>query len=248
MDTVFFRALLDYVQRQLFFRIVFYGASTTSQEFVFPNYGEIIRYVLKEEAIKVSGDWKYSYWSLQTSNRGLNGASSYDLKRYCSELVLAEKPHLVFLSMGKNDADLGIGIHETEENTRFVMQRILESGAHLVFATTVPSNNEKRNQKISSFIDLDRTVSSEFARNEKFLFIDFYSLIPREELDFFYTLIGEKNEVAQMKEGEIDFVHYSQYGNAYVAGVYLREVFGIRFDHKKFLQGLMDKSKKYMDY
>ena len=44
------------------FLIVFYGASTTSQENVFPSWPEIIRYFLKNESEET--DYKKSFWNI----------------------------------------------------------------------------------------------------------------------------------------------------------------------------------------
>ncbi len=229
------------------FLIAYYGASTTSVEFVFPNWGEIIRYVLKDYLYDADDDEKV-YHYLHAMNMGIDGASSINLLERFDDLVLDKKPHLIFLSVGKNDAYLGIDKKITEENTRKIIQKALDKNIRVVFATTVPALRSDLNEKISEYVEVDRSVAEEFTKEDNFIFIDYYKLFSKKLIEKSYTLISEENEVLGIKEGEIDPIHYNKFGNAIVAKILLKQVFNIDFDENKFLRDLTDQTKKYLGY
>lgn len=92
------------IKSENIYKIVFYGPSTTDVAYSFPNWTEIMRYVLREYFNGIIDNYKISDWHIQTSNRGLKGASSKDLLVNLESFVIEEKPDLVFLSVTKNDA------------------------------------------------------------------------------------------------------------------------------------------------
>ena len=231
------------VQKDELFSIIFYGASTTSVEYSFPNWGEIIRYWLKEYIGEKIG--KY-YWNLQTANRGLNGASSQELLDKFGIMVENLNAKLIVLQIGKNDFYYKIDKSITEENTRKIIQKSLEKNMLVIFTTSVPAATKEFNEKIKEYAEVDRKVAKEFAGNENFVFIDFHNFFSEEDLEKSYTLISEEgNYVVGIAPGELDPIHFNKYGNALVAEVILKESFGIDFDHNKFIQGLSDNTKKY---
>ena len=245
----FFEDVKKQIEQDKLFFIAYYGTSATSQENVFPNWGEIMRYVLKDFFEEKIGVGEKAYWNLHTVNMGLNGASSDDLLERFDEMVLDKKPNLIFLSVGKNDAYLGIDKKNTEENTRKIIQKALDKNIRVVFKTTVPSIREDLNKKVSEYVDADRSVAKEFSNENNFIFVDLFDLCPKDLIEKSYTLIspGGNKEIGY-KRGEIDPIHYNKYGNAIVAKILLKEVFGIDFDEDKFLEDLNDSTKKYPDY
>jgi len=229
--------------------IAFYGASTTSSEYVFPNWVEIIRYVLKNVVEQKTSDYKRAYWNVQTFNCGLDGASSKDLLERFENLVLRIKPRMIFLAMGKNDPYYGIDPKETTENTSKLISQALDSGIKVVFANAPPALWESLNEKIKNHLEAEREVAKKFAENENFIFIDIFEKFPKKELEKIYTLIcADGNEVVGIKPGEIDPIHYNKRGSAIVAKILLEEAFGIDFDMEIFLNDLNDPSKKYPSY
>ncbi len=94
----FFDYLKERAEKDRMNKIVFYGASTTSAEFIFPNWGEIIRWALKdsmEESLGIE-NYKKANWNIETINFGLNGASSTDLLERFENLVLSADPQIIF--------------------------------------------------------------------------------------------------------------------------------------------------------
>lgn len=110
----------------------------------------------------------------------------------------------------------------------------------------MPALSEELNQKMKPYIDLDRKIAREFTDNEEFMFVDFYNFFSGDDLNRSYTLISEDgNKVLGIEPGGTDPIHFNKYGNALVAKILLKEVFGLEFDHEKFIQDLSDNTKKY---
>ncbi len=245
-NNKFIAEIENYANQEKLYSVVFYGASTTSAEYAMPNWGEIIRYWLKDYVAEKLGDYKKSFWNIQTSNRGLNGASSQELLERFAKLVLSLNPQLIFLSVGKNDAYYGIDKEITRKNTGKIIKTALDKNIKIVFATTVPTLWEKLNDKIRPYVEIDREVAKNFEADENFIFVDFYKFFSDDDLNKAYTLVSEDgNEDVGIAPGEVDPIHYNRIGNAKVAKILLKEAFGIDFNDEKFLEGLEDISKKY---
>lgn len=239
----FQKDLENKIKQDKIFSIVYYGASTTSIDYVFPGWGSIMRYWLRDYIKENVGPY---YWNLQTVNRGLDGASSGELLERFSQMIESVNPDLVFLNIGKNDYYYKIKQEETEKNTRKIIEKSLKNGYKVVFTTSVPALTKDLNQKIKPNVDLDRRMAQEFSDNKDFIFVDFYNFFSEEDLKRSYTLISDNgNKVIGIKPGEVDPIHFNKYGNALVAKILLKEVFGIEFAHEKFIRDLDDNTKKY---
>lgn len=98
-------------------------------------------------------------------------------------------------------------------------------------------------------MEVDNNVSREFKNDKNFIFVNLFELFPKNLIRKSYTLISEEgNEVVGIEPGSIDPIHYNRYGNAIVAKILLKQVFGIDFDGEKFLKGLDNPNKQYPDY
>ncbi len=231
------------VKKDNLFLIVYYGASTTSIDYIFPGWGEIIRYSLRDYIEENVG--KY-YWNLQTINRGLDGAISAELSERYPQMIESLNPSLVFLNIGKNDYYFKVNKNKTEVSTREIIEKSLKNGYKVVFTTSVPALTEDLNQKIKPYVDLDRKIAQDYLDNEDFMFIDFYKFFSKDDLKCSYTLISENgNKVTEVKPGGVDPIHFNKYGNALVAKILLKEVFGVDFNHDKFIKDLSDNTKKH---
>lgn len=227
------------------FKIVFYGASTTTVTYSFPNWAEIMRYVLREKLDEIIGDWKVPSWFIQSFNAGLDGASSKDLLMNLERFVIKENPNVVFLSASKNDAYYNFRVEETEKNIKQIIEKLLEENVKIIFTTGIPSSDEKRNNKLKIFTEKDKKIASEYKDNSNFLFVDFFGLIKKKYREKMYTLIQESNEeITDSKLGDIDTIHFNKYGNAIVASVLLRECFNIKFDVEKFMKDIKNDTRK----
>lgn len=227
------------------FKIVFYGASTTAVAYSFPSWAEIMKYSLREKFEEIIGDWKAPYWYIQSFNAGLDGASSRDLLENIENFVINEKPKLVILSVSKNDFYYNFKIEETEKNTKKIIDKLLESGIKIIFTTSVPSSDEKRNDNLSIFAESDRKVAFEYKDNSNVIFIDYFSLVNKNDLDKMYTLVQESNEkITNSKKGDIDTIHFNKYGNAVISSILLKECFGIKFNVEKFMKDIKDDTRK----
>lgn len=233
------------IKEENIYKIVFYGASTTVVAYSFPNWAEIIKYVLREKFEEIIGDWKAPYWFIQSFNGGLDGASSEDLLINLERFVIKESPNLIFLTTSKNDVYYNFKLKETEKNTKQIIEKLLKNGIKIIFTTSIPSSDEKRNGKLKIFIEEDRKIASEYKDNLNFLFIDFFKLINKKYLSKMYTLIQESNEkITNSRKGDIDTIHFNKYGNAVIASVLLKECFDIDFNVDKFMKDIEDNNRK----
>ncbi len=239
----FQKDLENKIKQDELFSIVYYGASTTSIDYTFPGWGSVIRYWLRDYIEENIGPY---YWNLQTVNRGLDGASSGELLERFPQMIESLNPDLVFLNLGKNDYYYKINQEKTEKNIREIIERSLRNGYKVVFTTSVPALGKDFNKKIKPYVDLDRKVAKDFLDKEEFMFVDFYDFFSEDDLKRSYTLISDNgNKVIGIKPGEVDPIHFNAYGNTLVAEVLLKQVFGLDFDHEKFIQDLDDNTKKY---
>jgi lysophospholipase L1-like esterase len=244
----FFEDIKKQIEQNKLFLIAYYGASTTSAEYCFPNWGEIIRYVLKDALEESTGIYQKAYWNLQTMNMGLNGALSADLLERFDFWVLDKNPNLIFLNVGKNDPYRNIDKEVTRKNTKTIIEKSLEKNIKVVFTTTMPALRDDLNKKVLEYIKVDQEIAEYFKGNENFIFVDLFNFFPKEAIKKSYTLIGEENNNVGVKEGETDPIHYNRYGNAIVAKILLKKVFDIDFDEEKFLKDLTDPTVKYPSY
>ncbi len=143
----FFEDIKKQIEQDKLFLIAYYGASTTSAEYCFPNWGEIIRYVLKDTLEESMGVYKKAYWDLQTMNIGLNGAFSADLLERFDFWVLDKNPNLIFLNVGKNDPYHNIDKEIIEKNTKTIIEKALEKNIKVVFTNNIPSLRDDLNKK-----------------------------------------------------------------------------------------------------
>ena len=226
--------------------IAFYGSSTTSVEYIFPNWVEIIRYVLKMSLDKGFADYRQVWWNLFTHNVGLDGAKSSDLLDNLKKIVLDKNPHLIFIDAGINDYYFMVPLEETRKNIEQIIKQALASGSRVVYWTSAPSAREDRNQAYETYHKVEQETAAIFSGNSNFLFVDLFSIFPKDAIEKSYTLIEpDGNEVLGLKPGEQDYVHFNRYGNAVVAKILLKEAFGIDFEVEKFLGSLSDQTNKY---
>lgn len=242
----FLKDLIDNVSKDRLYPIVFYGASTTSAEYAMPNWGEILRYWLKEKITEVVGDYKKAYWNIQTANRGINGGSSSDLLERLPALVLDLNPKLLIVSVGKNDFYYDIDKEITRKNTREIIRKSLNAGMKIIFTTTVPALTEKLNQGVENYVSVDREVAKEFSANENFVFVDLFESFSKDDLKKIYTLISEDgNEYIGINPGGVDSVHYNRLGNVMVAKIILEKAYALDLDVERFMKDLNNPTKKY---
>lgn len=237
--------ILEKIKNKKIYRIIFYGPSTTNMQSIFPAWPEIIRYALRDHFEKTIGDWKGPDWYIQTANRSLDGATSGELLQNCQEFVLDEKPDLVILSASKNDAYFDVDPKETEANEKQLIDKLIGNNIDILFTTSMPSSDKNINNKIVSYMEVDRGIALFYKDNARFKFIDLFQLAPEQILKDIYTLNSDGNEVMGFKVGDIDTVHFNRYGNAVVAGIVLKECFGFDFDARKFLTDSQDETRMY---
>lgn len=221
--------------------IAFTGDSITSCEWVHPNWREIVEYVLKEELTKfLQGDWKTSEWGIKTFNYGYDGATTKDILEKVDDIKIIN-PDLVIGLMGGNDPVLGISASESAENIKNIVDK-LETTVYWCNSTPA-GKGSKKNPEYKPYADAFMVIPD----SESFKKVDMFNIYQNFPTENFFTFISEENPVEKIKAGEIDLQHPNPLGNAYIAKVILKEVFGIDFDPEKYWKDILaiEKYPKY---
>jgi hypothetical protein len=208
--------------------IAFVGDSITSTEWVHPNWREIVEYVLKEELQREMSDWKIPSWGIRCFNFGYDGSTTADILKKVDDIKLI-KPDMVIGLMGGNDPTLGISVDDSVKNIKQIVEK-LETQVVWCNSTTAGEGDKKNAQYepyAKAFLDME-----EIGKLQK---IDMFSEYQKFETSRFFTFISEENLVEGIKAGEIDRQHPNTLGNAYIAKVILREVWGVEFDPEKYI-------------
>lgn len=221
------------------FWIVFTGDSITSCEWVHPNWREIVEYVLKDQAIE-NDDWKLPSWGIRAFNFAYDGATTKNILDKVDDINLV-KPDLVISLMGGNDPAFKLTVSETLENINVIKEKI---SAKTIWCTSTPAGeNSPKNAEYEPYAK----AVMEIPQTDNFNLLDIFNIYKQFPLEKFFTFKSEDNPVERLKEGDPDLQHPNQLGNAYIAKVILKEVFGIEFDPERYIQSTMagDKSPSY---
>jgi len=203
--------------------IVFTGDSITSCEWVHPNWREIVEYVLKD---KLAYDW-----GLKTFNFAYDGGTSKDLVNRLPEILKVD-PDLVLTMIGGNDPFLSVSVSDHTRNVKILKDRVEANRARFVYSTDNNPLSDYAQKKYSPYVDADRKLG--LPANQ---FIDLYRLSDKFPKERIYTFVVEDDiPVENIRKGDLDYWHPNQLGNAYIAKVMLKEIFGIEFDPEKFWQ------------
>jgi lysophospholipase L1-like esterase len=212
--------------------ISFTGASNTSNEWIHPNWREIIEYVLQNEMTDyMKGDWHASEWGIRTFNFGYDGATTRDLIKKV-DYIKTVKPDLVIGFLGGNDPLFGISITEHIKNTSQIIESLQTK---VVWCSSIPTLDEYRRSKYRPYAESTMKIPI----NENLQLVDLFNIYQKFPLDKLFTFKSEENVAENIKEGDIDPIHPNQLGNAYIAKVILKEVFGIEFDPELYWQATL---------
>ena len=215
------------------FKIVFFGDSITSTEWVHPNWREIIEYVLKGELEKQIGDWKISSWRITCINSGLDGATTDDYLAHLDSHVINFQPQLLIWIVGSNDQLYKFGGKKHQVNVQKIVDILAPKMDYLIVCSDSTRLNDKANHIYENEY-LKTLAQVSFPKNA--IFVDLFRKYKQLDLKRFFTFISGGNEVAGMKPGDIDFAHPNQLGNAYIAKIILEEAFQVKFDPEKYIQ------------
>lgn len=225
------------LEKNNLYKIVFFGDSITSAEWVHPNFREIIEYVLKEHMYKFTNDFKQVSWGIRCINSGLDGAGSKDLLDNLQKHVFDYKPDLVICMATSNDMCFGITSKQHSEYIKDLVTALKNNVPKVVFSNDIGSNSADYNAKYSKYTE---EISKLFPIND-ILYIDMFKEFGAYDLDRFFTFTATYDEPASgtIKDGP-EFIHPNQLGNAYIAKILLDKVFNIDFDPEKYIKDTLD--------
>jgi hypothetical protein len=134
--------------------------------------------------------------------------------------------------MGGNDPTFKITPEQSVDNIKTISQSIIESGSQIVWSNSTPAGiGSKKNAEYLSYAEAFMKIPDK----KNFFKIDIFNLYQKFPLERIFTFTSEGNLIEGVKEGEIDLQHPNQLGNAYIAKVILKEIFGIEFDPEKYI-------------
>ncbi|CAN5224849.1 hypothetical protein BH09PAT2_BH09PAT2_00610 [soil metagenome] len=227
-----------FIQKENIYRIVCIGDSLTSAEWVHPNWRDIVEYVLKQDItanfFKENDGWKVPSWNIRMINSGLDGATTANYVLLLEEYVYLYKPQLAIIMLGCNDA-LFLQPEATYDNLRSMIQDFKEANITVALANDPYITDEIYRNKYMPFHEKIQQLSGEAD-----IFVDLWSETQQFPLKDMFTYISDGNDDVPMKPGDIDYLHPNPLGNAYIAKVFLKQIFGIDFDAEKYIQGVIE--------
>jgi lysophospholipase L1-like esterase len=221
------------------FWIAFTGASNVSCEWVHPNWRGIVEYVLQEEMTNYLGDWKKAEWGVKGFNFGYDGATTKDILEKVDYIKLVS-PDLVIAMLGGNDEVFKISIAEHVGNIKNIIR---ELKTKVVWCTSIATGSPDKNKRYEPY----SKACMQIPEDDNLQLVDLFNIYKSFPLRKFYTFKSEENVPEHIKEGEIDFLHPNQLGEAYVAKAVLKEVFGIEFDPELYWKDTLA-GEKYPKY
>lgn len=208
--------------------IAFAGDSIMSTEWVHPNWREVVEYVLKEELQKVAEDWRIPSWGIRCFNFGFDGSTTADILKKIEEIRLV-KPDMVIGLMGGNDPTLGISVDDSVKNIKQIVEKL---ETQVVWCNSTPAGGgDKKNIQYEPYAKAFMEMEGIDNLQKINIFTD-YQKFPTEK---FFTFVSEENIDEGIKAGEIDKQHPNPLGNAYIAKIILKEVWGVEFDPEKYI-------------
>ncbi len=238
------KKLIEKIASDKIYRIAFYGDSITSAEWVHPNWREIIEYVLKDFLVTKTKEWWIPSWRIRADNCALDGATTIDLNEEIDRYVLKLNPNLIILMAGKNDIYKGVGIREHEQELEKLLTGFKESKIKTIFCSSTPSLEDKINKKFKPYTENYSKITDKCDTQ----YVNIFEKLQKFPLKSFFTFkLPFPNEAVGLKKGDLDPLHPNQLGNAYIAKILLKDIFGIEFDAEKYKKGV-DNGDMYPKY
>lgn len=225
------------------YRIVFLGDSITSTEWVHPNFREIIEYVLKfGDLSEELGDWKLPEWGLRFINCGFDGSTTDDIITMLDQRVIINKPDLVIFMFGRNDYDFGFSVEKHKANTKLILEKLSKTVSDTVYLSTIACFDDKINNLYEPFVHAEK----ELFPMKNVRFVDLFNLYKQVPYKEFFTFLHDEFDLGTII-GSQDIDHPGVRGNAYIAKILLKEIFGIEFDPEIYLKDVASgrKSPRY---
>lgn len=201
--------------------IGFVGDSITSCEWVHPNWREIVEYVLKEELQPRFADWRVPSWGIRCFNYGFDGATTKDIiNLITNNQIPITNLDLVIVMIGANDKSKRLSPDQHLENIGKILEKL--KNTEVVWVTDMKPNRKGPALNYEKYVEVDRKY-----KWGKVKFIDMFSEFSKLKLNRLFTF---------KYKGNPDYWHPNQLGNAYIAKVILKEVFGVEFDPEKYIK------------
>jgi lysophospholipase L1-like esterase len=215
------------------YRIVFYGDSVASAEWVHPNYQDIIEYVLKSSLENPNDSQNLAWWNTNFINAALDGATTQDYIERLQVDVLDYNPNLVIMFSNDNDVDK-ISEAEHAKNMDIILSKLTNNVNHVIYSNSIRTLNDHQNKRYSEYNAATKAI---LHKHKEVLFVDMFEYFSTLQLKSFFTfeLHGQDSFLTDGKGGTFDAFHPNQLGNAYIAKKFLKDIFGIKFDPEKYI-------------
>jgi lysophospholipase L1-like esterase len=239
-DMITLQEIVQTIKTKNKFWIAFVGDSITSCEWVHPNWREIADYVLKSELEDLfDGEWKIPSWGMRCFNFGYDGAKTTDILEKIDDIKLI-KPDLVISLMGGNDRRK-LSVEEHVKNIEKIIEKL---NTTVVWCSSIyGAEGSRKNDEYKPFA----MASMKIKTNKRTKLIDLFDIYKDFPINEFYTFKADYDVVGGFNKNNIDDAHPNQLGNAYIAKIILKKVFGVEFDPEKYIADTINGSK-YPEY
>jgi lysophospholipase L1-like esterase len=158
--------------------------------------------------------------------------------------ILDYKPDLIITVMGGNDEIFNISVDESAKLTESVLGELSSKVPYIFWCNSTPALiGDIKNEHYLPYAEAIIKIKS----RDNVKVFDMFNEYQKYDLPNFFTFRSEENPFEKLKEGDIDPVHPNMLGNAYIAKILLKEIFGIEFDPEKYL-GTLLAGEKYPQY
>lgn len=142
------------------------------------------------------------------------------------DIINSVNPDLVIYMIGANDPFLGVDVSSHIENIKKFRKKVK---SRVIISTVNKPWNDVAVEKYLPYVIEDR---KEFTES----FVDLFKESDNFPKERIYTFLSEEILIENIKEGDLDYWHPNQLGNAYIAKVILDQVFGISFDPERYIK------------
>lgn len=208
------------IQQNKSYQIVCLGDSTTSAEWVHPNWIDFLEFTLREGTKLGKGR------IFKIINSACDGAYLKDIIDKVDEDTLSYKPDLVFVMIGLNDMISRNPVNEFESRLETLVELIAEDKkTEIALLTTTKPNRKEISNRLTSYVEVIRKI----AERNKNILIDIFKLFENQNLNDLYSFINvDGNEVWEIKPGGIDYIHPNILGNRLIAEEILSKIFNLK--------------------
>lgn len=218
------------------FRIVFLGDSVTQGDDTHLVWPSMVTYVLRDKLSDIVDKWQLAYWNLRMINSGFNSATSADILRLLDQGALSFKPSMVFCMIGKNDRMFKKGPVNYRKNIFAILKKLKLKVPRVILAPSAPAAKDSINEEFEKYVEEVATIFPLSGVE----FVDIFHKFQENDYQKYFTCYNQQGNMEEgIEPGSWDFLHPNTYGQAHIAKIFLKEVFGIDFNADQYAKDVL---------